>query len=263
MNTYTYPTTQLLTYGECNWVRFHWQKWPNYLELGFSIAHVTELIQMATDKELFWGNFNNLGGWAPIHAWRTLGQLQAEAAIMPLMSLFSEDNEWITEELPKVYGLIGIKAIPALAEYLRDKSHGVFPRIIAAYSLELIGNAYPEARLACILALTQQLEKFAYNDSQLNGILISYLTDLKAIESLTTIQQAYNKDCVDCNIMGDLENVEIKLGLREHRSKPPNHLSLEEKYSLIPPRQIKISRNAPCPCGSGKKYKKCCLSLIN
>jgi Tfp pilus assembly protein PilF len=23
----------------------------------------------------------------------------------------------------------------------------------------------------------------------------------------------------------------------------------------------KIPRNAPCPCGSGKKYKKCCLSL--
>jgi Tfp pilus assembly protein PilF len=22
----------------------------------------------------------------------------------------------------------------------------------------------------------------------------------------------------------------------------------------------KIGRNAPCPCGSGKKYKKCCLS---
>ena len=22
----------------------------------------------------------------------------------------------------------------------------------------------------------------------------------------------------------------------------------------------KISRNAQCPCGSGKKYKKCCLS---
>jgi len=23
----------------------------------------------------------------------------------------------------------------------------------------------------------------------------------------------------------------------------------------------KIGRNAPCPCGSGKKYKKCCLAL--
>jgi len=24
----------------------------------------------------------------------------------------------------------------------------------------------------------------------------------------------------------------------------------------------KISRNAPCPCGSGKKYKKCCLLKV-
>ncbi|MDE2849895.1 MAG: SEC-C metal-binding domain-containing protein [Acidobacteriota bacterium] len=22
--------------------------------------------------------------------------------------------------------------------------------------------------------------------------------------------------------------------------------------------QAKVGRNAPCPCGSGKKYKKCC-----
>lgn len=26
-----------------------------------------------------------------------------------------------------------------------------------------------------------------------------------------------------------------------------------------PPKQRKIGRNEPCPCGSGKKYKKCCL----
>lgn len=24
---------------------------------------------------------------------------------------------------------------------------------------------------------------------------------------------------------------------------------------------MKTGRNDPCPCGSGKKYKKCCLSL--
>ncbi|MDP7135072.1 MAG: SEC-C metal-binding domain-containing protein, partial [Planctomycetota bacterium] len=22
----------------------------------------------------------------------------------------------------------------------------------------------------------------------------------------------------------------------------------------------KVKRNAPCPCGSGKKYKKCCMA---
>jgi uncharacterized protein YecA (UPF0149 family) len=25
-----------------------------------------------------------------------------------------------------------------------------------------------------------------------------------------------------------------------------------------PVRSVKIGRNEPCPCGSGKKYKKCC-----
>ncbi len=35
----------------------------------------------------------------------------------------------------------------------------------------------------------------------------------------------------------------------------------EEEYSIPSPVSIpkKISRNAPCPCGSGKKYKRCCL----
>jgi len=31
-------------------------------------------------------------------------------------------------------------------------------------------------------------------------------------------------------------------------------------YNLQPVRtEPKINRNAPCPCNSGKKYKKCCL----
>ncbi len=35
-------------------------------------------------------------------------------------------------------------------------------------------------------------------------------------------------------------------------------------FELAPPdlpirREIKIGRNEPCSCGSGKKYKKCCL----
>lgn len=25
------------------------------------------------------------------------------------------------------------------------------------------------------------------------------------------------------------------------------------------PNRVKIGRNDPCPCGSGKKYKKCCI----
>jgi hypothetical protein len=30
-----------------------------------------------------------------------------------------------------------------------------------------------------------------------------------------------------------------------------------------PARAVKVGRNAPCPCGSGKKFKKCCGSPLN
>ncbi len=36
----------------------------------------------------------------------------------------------------------------------------------------------------------------------------------------------------------------------------------EEEQGQIPVVSgLKIGRNDPCVCGSGKKYKKCCLSL--
>lgn len=36
--------------------------------------------------------------------------------------------------------------------------------------------------------------------------------------------------------------------------------TLPSSKSITPAKSEKIPRNAPCPCGSGKKYKKCCLN---
>ena len=67
---------------------------------------------------------------------------------------------------------------------------------------------------------TQIIELFDKNDPILNGLLISYLVDLKATESISSIQEAYEKKCVDFNVTGDFEDVEIILGLRGKRSSP-------------------------------------------
>ena len=190
------------------------------------------------------------------------------------MDLFHEleDSDWVGEELPVVYGMIGPQAIPQLATYLSDVSYDVWARIAAAYSLERVGTMNPEEREECIGVLTKQLERFDENELELNGLLISYLVDLNAVESIASIGAAFEKDCVDFMIMGDLEDVEIALGLREERSDPPTYPSLAEK--LFPPPVVvqnrylstyvreepKVGRNDPCPCGSGKKYKKCCLT---
>ena len=40
---------------------------------------------------------------------------------------------------------------------------------------------------------------------------------------------------------------------------PENMIALRYYYQKNPPvKKDKIGRNEPCPCGSGKKYKKCC-----
>ncbi len=38
----------------------------------------------------------------------------------------------------------------------------------------------------------------------------------------------------------------------------PQRMYKEQKESTTIRREKKIGRNDPCPCGSGKKYKKCC-----
>ena len=47
--------------------------------------------------------------------------------------------------------------------------------------------------------------------------------------------------------------------LSEERRK---ELYLKQKKSGTITRGKKIGRNDPCPCGSGKKYKKCCGANI-
>jgi hypothetical protein len=145
---YTPPVDRLLTYGDARTLIL----WPGYLELGFEPEHIPELIRMATDPRLNGADSDSLEVWAPIHAWRALGQLHAEAASVPLLSLFDEldANEWILEEMPDVYGQIGPAAIPALTGYLAQASHLPFSYVAASACLKEIGRQQPAARAECV-----------------------------------------------------------------------------------------------------------------
>ena len=49
----------------------------------------------------------------------------------------------------------------------------------------------------------------------------------------------------------------------QHESNHLNGVEEEVVESYIPdPRPIQVGRNELCPCGSGLKYKKCCLPLL-
>ncbi len=45
---------------------------------------------------------------------------------------------------------------------------------------------------------------------------------------------------------------------KEEKRKGKQSVSTNSDYNVLPSLP-KVGRNDPCPCGSGKKYKRCCL----
>jgi hypothetical protein len=142
--------------------------------------------------------------------------------------------------------------------------------------LEEIAKRHPSSRDECVGILAHRLDGGADNDPTVNGFLISALIDLGAVETMDIIRHAFDKQVVDLSVAGDVEDVELELGVRTRRStpRPVYHPFFGQPLSGLMgggsdatastnieasagPR--KVGRNDPCPCGSGKKYKKCCL----
>lgn len=123
-------------------------------------------------------------------------------------------------------------------------------------------------------------------DSDQIGLMISDITEIQGIELIDEIEQLYNLGYVSKGISGSFESIKEDIvrkpdyefknkllgifeqyeelnGFSENENLRKNDLSPyipiepEPKPIIVEP---KIGRNDPCPCGSGKKYKKCCLN---
>jgi hypothetical protein len=226
---YSPPVDRLLTYGDCRTMR----EWPSYLELGLTAAHVPELIHMIADEDLHFGDPAGLEVWAPVHAWRALGQLRAVEAIHPLLEVLAffdneiDGDEYVVEDFPKVFGLLGQAAIPELAAYLQNDEYLTQSRTTAANSLRHVAEQDAAVRDEVVALLSRQLGQFAGQDEGFNGFLISDLVDLRATEALPVIEQAFAAGAVDEMIRGDWEDVLIEFGLKTARETPRPNFFLE------------------------------------
>ena len=220
--TYHPPVVKLLTLGD---VRGKGD-WLDYqAACGLTEADIPELIRMVQDEELNWADEDSDEVWAPLHAWRALGQLQAVEAIIPLVKLLSRidehvNHDWEQSELPEVLAMIGPDALPSLEGFLVNPRHGDFSRWAAAEAIQKIGERYPDYRAECVALLTRQLAKYRKQSPTLNGGLVSTLYDLQAVEAADTMAAAFKANKVDVSILGDWEEVQIKLGLLSERITP-------------------------------------------
>src|SRR5262249_24390736 len=74
-----------------------------------------------------------------------------------------------------------------------------------------------EARDECARTLASVLENYAENDEGLNGFIVYDLVELNAVEYLDLIERAFKSESVDEMILGDFEDVQVRLGLIEER----------------------------------------------
>ena len=270
---YADPLRRLLFIGKTR--NYNPAEWSDYAtEFALRREHIPELIRLACDAALNGGDPDSCEVWAPVHAWRALAQLQAEASVAPLLAFLktAEGDEAVGRDFPTVFGMIGPAAIPHIAGFLTDRSNPTFPVSTAIEGLKEIAERHPECRAECVGILARTLECHAETDQVVNGFAISALIDLAAIEVIDTMREAFRRKSVDISIAGDEEDVEIALGLRDCRSTPrPLYRILPTGWLEQPEedrsqqdihavhRHRKVGRNDPCPCGSGRKYKKCCL----
>jgi hypothetical protein len=224
--------------------------------------------------------------------------LMLKIALLPSDLLESLFGDCITESFGKVFASVcggnleGIQSIienPAIDEWVRGAALGGLVTLAAEEikSREEILSYFAELFHG----------KLTDKNENIWSELVAYSTDLYAPELLGEIEKAYEQDLVDTSIIR-LNDVRRDLAkgkdwalaklatdthhhlvtdtvkemawwacFHEKESHTPQaaasvldaaDLPWEDSYSGYKRTEPKIGRNDPCPCGSGKKYKKCC-----
>jgi len=128
-------------------------------------------------------------------------------------------------------------------------------------------------------------------DSDVIAFIISGVAELKIEELLPVIKKLFERKIVSTGICGSFSDIEKDILSNRNFHNERELLTIFDRYEQTntifennkqpydndffdppyekddfeyePPMTIikekKIGRNEPCPCGSGKKYKKCCL----
>mgnify|MGYP006143938411 CR=1 FL=1 len=197
--------------------------WPDYRTLGLEGRHVPALIRMAVDPARHAAEERDPAGWAPLHAWRALGQLGATEAAGPLVLLLQRemDSDWVVGEIPAVLGMIGPAALPGVTMLLFDDGADEVVRIASARAIADVGLEYPERRDEAAALLVKQLEDWADQGRLLNAYLISALIDLQEKEAAPLMEAAFAAKAVDLAVNGDWEDAQVDLGLLTERITPP------------------------------------------
>ena len=217
--------------------------------------------------------------WLELCAVRLAGELRLQEAIPSIVTLLDDADDSMFEEGHRALVKIGgdkvveelARAYPAGSSDLRSLAANLFEHIHSDSSVE-----------TC-LKLFETEEDQHIRCSLLQSVLINFSTD--GIEParqliLTTpldieLLEVRRDLLTACKVIGErfpeidawTDDAKNDMEFRRNWSKKLTSLDEfeldDEELDEPPPdtivRHAHVGRNDPCPCGSGKKFKKCCL----
>ncbi len=223
-----------------------------------------------------------------IYAMYLLAQFREQAAYPLMVKFFSTPGEVsldttgdvVTEDLHRILASVCHNELAPIKRMIEDAAVNEFVRSACLRSLVVLvveEGMSREHAVGYFRGLFQG--KLKREPDFIWGALISTSCDLYPEELLQEIQQAYDERLVDLSYIR-MEDVwhtlaqgkeEVLREFKQHRGGLIEDTIAEMQwwacfkqdtrsaYSQPIIKKKKIGRNDPCPCGSGKKYKKCCL----
>ncbi len=230
-----------------------------------------------------------------IHAFYLLGELHSQESLPSILETFRQGEDFLefwygdhlTGNLWEPLYYISYKQLGGLTDFALSPNICTNARSEVSCCVGQIGLHQPDKRQEVInwfrnvfSHLSEASLKDEIIDSDFIGLAICDALELRSAELLPEIKRLFDLEYVSKSICGNFDEVEEDMFKPEETYFKRELLNIFDRYKQIttswygynkdklslienqPIRaEIKIGRNDPCPCGSGKKYKKCCLNI--
>ena len=221
-------------------------------------------------------------------ATRLAGELRLEAAVPLLLAMFNDDNDWLREETLRALTKIGTDSVIRELASRYPKEDLNFRLGVAC----LLEDIHSDRSVQTCLDLLKHEE-----NQEIKGLLLQSILMNFADEGIEPARQFILQTPLDPNVLEvrsalltvcklmDVSFPEFEAWKEDathdsefRRKWHAEHGSLDDEYEeaedeedfededeedlpAFKPfirQQERVGRNDPCPCGSGKKFKKCC-----
>jgi hypothetical protein len=238
---------------------------------------IEPLAALARDDAL-WNATDARSGLAALHAVHLLGAI-GDAACAPVLVEAVRTQDWgdfLTESAHSILAALDPTAIPLLREAALDTTLDPFQRGAFASGLFGIASRHPAHRAEVADFFTRILRD---TDEVLVSLLLDEAPRIDDPTVQAAVDAAFDEGRVNAMFIrkSDVEGIRsepcwslsndfhdpmdyFRSGLlgqmkRNAEEEARRATSGGSRAAKAP----KIGRNDPCPCGSGKKFKKCCL----